>query len=413
VVSQQEIIGILIAALGGLAVGLERQSSGHATGPKARFAGVRTFTLLGILSGISGWLWINHFEVLSAILLSGGAALVVAAYIAASRHEVEGTTEVASLVVLAAGLAAGLGSWALAGGAIAVTTLLLVEKSRIHDIARRLDDESLQAAVRFGVMAVVILPLLPEGPFGPGAGFRPRTLWMAVLIFSGLSFAGYIARKSLSGTTGYPVAGLLGGLMSSTGVTFSFSRLSRTQTDAGGPLAVGVIAACTVLFLRVLVATATLNSALAVAAAPYFAIPFVAGALLTIVIWRMSGKAEEKEPPVSNPLQFWNSIQMAALFQVVLYLMHWFQGMFGEQGLLATGAILGLTDVDALTISMARGIQTSNWTIAAQALAIGILSNTALKAAVALFLGQGRFRILTLLGLAAIGAGIVISVLIF
>lgn len=412
-VSQQEIIGILIAALGGLAVGLERQSSGHATGPKARFAGVRTFTLLGILSGISGWLWINHFEVLSAILLSGGAALVVAAYIAASRHEVEGTTEVASLVVLAAGLAAGLGSWALAGGAIAVTTLLLVEKSRIHDIARRLDDESLQAAVRFGVMAVVILPLLPEGPFGPGAGFRPRTLWMAVLIFSGLSFAGYIARKSLSGTTGYPVAGLLGGLMSSTGVTFSFSRLSRTQTDAGGPLAVGVIAACTVLFLRVLVATATLNSALAVAAAPYFAIPFVAGALLTIVIWRMSGKAEEKEPPVSNPLQFWNSIQMAALFQVVLYLMHWFQGMFGEQGLLATGAILGLTDVDALTISMARGIQTSNWTIAAQALAIGILSNTALKAAVALFLGQGRFRILTLLGLAAIGAGIVISVLIF
>jgi uncharacterized membrane protein (DUF4010 family) len=102
---------------------------------------------------------------------------------------------------------------------------------------------------------------------------------------------------------------------------------------------------------------------------------------------------------------------MAALFQVVLYLMHWFHGRFGEQGLLATGAILGLTDVDALTISMARGIQTSNWTIAAQALVIGILSNTVLKAAVALFLGQGRFRILTLMGLAAIGAGIVVSIL--
>jgi uncharacterized membrane protein (DUF4010 family) len=411
VVSQQEIIGILIATLGGLAVGLERQWSGHATGPKARFAGVRTFTLLGMLSGMSGWLWINHFEVLSAILLSGGAALVIAAYVAASRHEVEGTTEVASLVVLAAGLAAGLGAWTLAGGAIAVTTLLLVEKSRIHDIARKLDDTSLQAAVRFGVMAVVILPLLPEGPFGPGAGFRPRTLWMAVLVFSGLSFAGYIARKSLSGTTGYPVAGLLGGLMSSTGVTFSFSRLSRTQTDAGGPLAVGVIGACTILFLRVLVATATLNSALAIAAAPYFAIPFVAGAVVTIAVWRMTGKAEEKEPPMTNPLQFWASIQMAALFQVVLYLMHWFHGRFGEQGLLATGAILGLTDVDALTISMARGIQTSNWTIAAQALVIGILSNTVLKAAVALFLGQGRFRILTLMGLAAIGAGIVVSIL--
>ena len=136
VVSDQDILGILIAALGGLAVGLERQWSGHATGPKKRFAGVRTFTLLGILSGISGWLWINHFELVSAILLAAGAALVVAAYAAASRHDVEATTEVAALVVLTAGVAAGIGSLALAAGAIAVITLLLVEKSRIHDIAR-------------------------------------------------------------------------------------------------------------------------------------------------------------------------------------------------------------------------------------------------------------------------------------
>ena len=103
---------------------------------------------------------------------------------------------------------------------------------------------------------------------------------------------------------------------------------------------------------------------------------------------------------------------MAALFQAVLYLMHWFQGRFGDQGLLATGAILGLTDVDALTISMARGVQTMNWSLAAEALCLGILSNTALKAAVALFLGQGRFRVLTLAGLGAIAAGIVISVMI-
>jgi uncharacterized membrane protein (DUF4010 family) len=366
-----------------------------------------------MLSGVSGWLWSEHFEVLGTILLSGAAGLVIAAYVAASRHMVEATTEVASLVVLAAGVAAGLGAWELAGGTIAVTTLLLVEKSRIHDIARKLDDTSLRAAVRFGVMAVVILPLLPEGPFGPGAGFRPRTLWIAVLIFSGLSFAGYIARKSLSDTMGYPVAGILGGLMSSTGVTFSFSRLSRSQAKAGGPLAVGVIGACTILFLRVLAATATLNSALATAAAPYFAIPFVVGVATTAIIWRMDGKAKDKEPEVRNPLQFWNSIQMAVVFQIVLYLMHWFQGRFGDRGLLATGAILGLTDVDALTLSMARGIQATEWNVAAQALSIGILSNTCLKAAVALILGQGRFRWLTAAGLAGIGAAIVISVLLF
>ena len=412
-VSQQQFIGILIAAVGGLAVGLEREWSGHASGPRARFAGVRTFTLLGMLSGLSGWLWVGDFEVLGAILLAGAAGLVIVAYLAASRREVEATTEVASLVVLAAGVAAGLGAWELAGGTIAVTTLLLVEKSRIHDVARKLDDASLRAGVRFGVMAVVILPLLPEGPFGPGAGFRPRTLWIAVLIFSGLSFAGYLARKGLSDTMGYPVAGLVGGLMSSTGVTLSFSRLSRTQPKAGGPLAVGVLGACTVLFLRVLVATTTLNSALAVAVAPYFAIPFAVGVVASAVIWRMDGHAKDKEPEVRNPLQFWNSMQMAVVFQIVLYLMHWLQGKFGDRGLLATGAILGLTDVDALTISMARGIQVTDWSVAAEALSIGIISNTCLKAAVALILGRGRFRLLTFGGLAGIGAALVISILLF
>lgn len=162
-VSVQEIGGILIATLGGLAVGLEREWSGHATGPQARFAGVRTLTLLGILSGLSGWLWTRHFETLAAILIAASGGLVVAAYVAASRRDVEGTTEVASLVVLAAGLAAGVGAWALAGSVIAVTTLLLVEKSKIHDVARKLDDTSLRAAIRFGVMAIVILPLLPRG----------------------------------------------------------------------------------------------------------------------------------------------------------------------------------------------------------------------------------------------------------
>src|SRR5688572_4642408 len=160
------VVGILIAALGGLAVGLEREWSGHASGPGARFAGIRTFTLLGLLAGFAGWLWTEQFQSLAVVLMAGTVALVVAAYVAVSRRDTDATTEVAALVVLASGVVAGIGYWALAGGSIAVTTLLLVEKSRIHDIARRIDDTSLRAGVRFGVMAIVILPLLPEGPFG-------------------------------------------------------------------------------------------------------------------------------------------------------------------------------------------------------------------------------------------------------
>ena len=400
-------LGIFIAALGGLAVGLEREWSGHASGPDRRFAGARTLTLMGLLAGISGWLWTSRLEIPAAVLLAGAAGLVVAAYARASQRDVDATTEVASFVVLAAGVAAGIGFWALAGAAIAITTLLLVEKSRIHDIAHRLDDVSMRAAVRFGVMAIVILPLLPEGPFGPGPGFRPRMLWLAVLVFSGLSFAGYIARRVLSGTTGYPVAGLLGGLMSSTGVTFSFSRLSRSESGHGTSLAVGVIGASTVLFVRALAATAALNAPLASAALPYLVAPFVAGVALTAVLWRLNRDLADKEQPITNPLQFWNSLQMAVVFQVVIYLVHWLNEVFGGAGLLVSGAVLGLTDVDALTISMARGIQAEDWAIPAQALSLGILSNTVLKAAVALVLGKGRFRRLAAAGL--IGIAIVLG----
>jgi hypothetical protein len=73
------------------------------------------------------------------VLLGAGALLVVAAYSAAARKNVDGTTEVAALVVLAAGFTAGLGLAALASAIIAVTALLLVEKSRLHDLVARLD----------------------------------------------------------------------------------------------------------------------------------------------------------------------------------------------------------------------------------------------------------------------------------
>ena len=183
-------IGIVVAALGGAAIGVERQRSGHASGPLARFGGVRTFTLIGGTAGLAGWLTTLDLIGLAVVLAAGAVALVVSGYVAASRQDVDGTTEAAALVVIGAGLAAGVGWLELASGTIAVSVLLLVEKSRLHALVGRLDDEELRAAARFGVMAIVILPLLPEGPIGPFGGIRPRELWLLVLFFTGLSFAG-------------------------------------------------------------------------------------------------------------------------------------------------------------------------------------------------------------------------------
>src|SRR5688572_15722212 len=151
-----DVVGLLIAALGGAAVGLERQWSGHAEGPGARFAGIRTFTMLGAVGGFSGWLWTLGITAPGAILFTGGVAVVAGAYLAASRQDIDGTTEVAALVVMAAGVLAGIGSIQVASAAIALTTLLLVEKSRLHSLVRRIDDVGLRSGVRFAVMALVI-----------------------------------------------------------------------------------------------------------------------------------------------------------------------------------------------------------------------------------------------------------------
>src|SRR5690606_24287498 len=198
-----------------------------------------------------------------------------AAYVAGSRLDIDGTTEIAALVVLAAGILAGTGHVRLASGIIAVLALLLVEKSRLHALVERIDDVGLRSGVLFAAMALVILPLLPEGPYGPLGGIRPRAIWALVLFFSGLSFAGYVARRIVGPGHGYLVTGLLGGLVSSTNVTFTFARTSREDPGAERALAFGAVAANAVLYPRVLAATAILNADVVRPLLPYLAAPAV------------------------------------------------------------------------------------------------------------------------------------------
>jgi uncharacterized membrane protein (DUF4010 family) len=388
-----DILGLVIAALGGTAVGVERQWSGHAEGADARFAGVRTFTLLGGLGGLAGWLWGAGFTLPAVVVLAGAAAITTAAYVARMRLDIDGTTEVAALVVIAAGVIAGAGVHRLASGVIAVTTLLLVEKSRLHALVKRIDDIGLRAAARFAVMALVVLPLLPEGPYGPMGGVRPRELWALVLFFSGLSFLGYFARRVAGPGRGYLVTGFLGGLASSTNVTFTFARASRTDPTSGQALALGAIAANAMLYPRVLIATAVLNVSLFPYVLGYLAVPALIAFAVTTIGAREHHHDDGMEQSVPNPLQLPMALQMTAIFQGVLMLV-WVAGRYwGNKGILGTAIVLGLTDVDALTISMARHLAPDiSLETAALAIAVGVLSNTTMKLSLALFFGSSGFR---------------------
>ena len=411
----ETVMRLAVAALSGLAVGLEREWSGHAQGPLARFAGLRTFLLIGALGGIAGWLVSTGAEATGAVLLAGASALIVAAYLVAARpggHTIEGTTEVAALTVLALGVLAGLGFLEITSGATAVMVLALSEKERLRQFVTRIGERELRAGLQFAVLALVVLPLLPEGRYGPLGGIEPRGLWTIVLLFSALNFAGYLARRAVGPERGYGVTGLMGGLVSSTAVTFQFSRLSREDGTLGTGLAVGVLGASTVLLPRILVISAILNAGVARALLPFVLPPLIAGAGLVVFAW--ARRWDETQPArerdgIQNPLRLSSAIKMALAFQASLMLISYVSNSIGHSGVLASAALLGLTDMDALTLSMNRLATTPELvTLSARAIAIGILGNCALKIVLVLALGAPRYRQLAAAGLGALavtGAG--------
>jgi uncharacterized membrane protein (DUF4010 family) len=406
---------LAVAGLGGLAVGIEREWSGRVAERVVRFAGVRTFLLLGLIGGICAELQHRGQAGAGVAVLGAAALLAVVAYgLKALKGDVDGTTEVAALLVLGAGFLSGLGMLGLASGLFAITALVLVEKSRMHSLVERIQSQTLEAGARFAVLALVILPLLPAGPYGPDPGFRPRELWALVLIFSGLSFAGYLALRITGPGSGYGLAGLFGGLISSTVVSLNFSRESREQPAFGRLLALGVIAACTVLPIRTGLLAGALNADVARRALPFLLIPMAVGTLMATALLRRREAVPAKPQMPDNPLRLVAAIQLALLFQVVLYVVHWVQGAFGSTGVFASAALVGFTDMDSLTYSMVKlGSMEADAAVAARALGIGVLSNTVLKALIVLVIGRGAFRTLAGAGLGALVLASAAALLLF
>ena len=404
---------IAIAALAGMAVGFEREWAGHASGPTARFGGIRTFFLLGAVAGIAGWLGASGREALGVALVVPTGLFVVGAYLVAMGRiegDLDGTTEVAALAVLGIGVVAGLGHLAVAAGATAVSVLLLNEKATIRAFVAGVDRTEMRAALHFAVLALVVLPILPAGPFGPYDAIRHRTIRGIVLLLSGLNFAGYLLRSALGSARGHLVTGALGGLVSSTAVTLAYARKSRVHPDHAAALAAGTVAATAVQLPRMVVLAAIFNATFAPTAALWvLPMALAAGALTAWLSGRarLEGPDDVAGPGGDNPLQLGAAIRMAVLFQAVLVAVELLQDRFGAGGVLAGSAVLGLTNVDALTLAVSRLAQDRGSSeLAAAALVIGATANCLTKTGISLVFGSARYRwavTVALLGIAASG----------
>jgi uncharacterized membrane protein (DUF4010 family) len=327
----------------------------------------------------------------------------------AGRISRDATTEAAALAVLASGVTAGIGYLGIAAALYAWTVLLLIEKSELHALVNRMGAIELGAAAQFAAMALIVLPLLPSGNHGPRGVLNLRSVWLLVLVFSGISFAGYLARKAMGTKIGWVLTGLLGGLVSSTQVTLSFSRDSRSHPESHLPLFGGVMAATAVSMLRVCVLCLLLRPALATTTLVSVSPSFLFALFFALSSLRRPSN-ESAFFAEDNPLRFFAAIYLAFIFVAAQYLTSFADAWFGNAGLMSSATLLGSFDIDALVASLApmlrQGMLTST---ATRVLMFGIFGNTVIKLAATLIWGKGAFRRSAGLSFVLILAGLALS----
>ena len=406
------------AALGlGLLLGLERERKGEA---ELLFGGIRTFALIALLGAVGafmereldqGWLLLTTFIALSALVIVSYATT-------AARGELGITTEVTALLAFIVGALCGWEKVGVASVATVVCLLLLTLKDFLHRLARRVELADVEATLQFAVISVIILPLLPNQNFGPPPldVINPYKIWLMVVLIAGLNFLGYLLVKVLGSEHGLVLTGILGGLVSSTAVTLSFSQRSRQEPSLSSAFVLAILVAWTIMFVRVFVMVGVVNRELARNLALALGCMAAAGLLISFFLWQRSKARETGTVSAgANPFELSEAIKFGFLFGFVTVVAKAAETYFGATGLYLAGALAGLTDVDAISLSMANLATTNpeSLLIAARTIVIAVVANTLVKAGMAAFMGAPALRrtvlLATILLLIAAGGGILVA----
>jgi uncharacterized membrane protein (DUF4010 family) len=385
------LAGATISLLIGLLLGLERERS--CSKDEGLFAGIRTFPILALCGFIGASAREAPFA-LPAVLLAI-AALAVASYLRTARDHVGATTEITAILAPLLGAAVAWHQAPLAAALAVIVTLLLTLKAPLHKIAGSVTEDEILAILKFGVVAVVLVPLLPNQPMGPYGALVPRQIGLVVVILSAVSLGGYLLVRILGGRSGWALAGALGGLVSSTAVTLSFSGKARSTPGLAAPLSIGMLLASTVLYLRCLFLVFIFDQPLGVHMAARLTLIFLVGLVLALVGLRKIDGQESGASELGNPVELGRAVGLAALFALILLGARAAQQELGSAGLWAVGLAGGLMDVDSVTVAVSRlhqqGLAPSG--VAAGSILLATLSNLAVKAGiVAIVGGRGAWK---------------------
>ncbi len=405
----------LIALLIGALVGIEREKHKVAEHP-ASFGGLRTFILFAEAGAVGAWLS-QHLGtpwVFIATLIAVTVA-VVTAYVLENRMKPDAlglTTEIAALTVCLLGGAVMYGYAELAVALAILTSAVLAFKQPLHGLVQKLGTDDLYAALKLLIATFIVLPLLPAKPIDPLQAINLYKLWLLVILISGLSLVGYVAVRWLGTARGTAITGLSGGLVSSTAVSLSFARQSRIDKDplAGDTFAAAILLAWMVMFVRVVITVAIVYPPLVTRLLMPFTVMAAAAAGLAGVFYWLGARRPrpiEKSGDVQlkNPFSLVAATRFGLLFALVLVVVKLTDRFAPAEGLYVVAGLAGLTDVDAITLSMAEfATQSCDLATAAAAIAIAALSNTLVKCGMVVVLGSQPLRLRLALATAAIVA---------
>jgi uncharacterized membrane protein (DUF4010 family) len=386
------IMGLLVATGIGFIIGLEREfdaSSGD------KLAGIRTFPIISIIGClitflsqmISPWILILSFP---GLLLFVG----IAYYTKSLKGDLGLTTSLTLLLAYILGVMSALHYIREALAAAVLTITLLSLKSKLHSIIARITQEELFAFVKFAILSLLILPFLPDAKYGPNGVLNPRDIGFVVVIVSSLSFLGYLLIKFGSAEKGILLTAFLGGLFSSTAVTWVFSSKSKEAKELSSNYAAGIVLASSVMFLRVTVVTFLFNKdILSVLWLPCVLMAITGGVAVFFILKGSNKNGAKQQIQLGNPLNIINALSFGLLFVGISLMVYYADIYLGTKGLYLSGLISGLTDVDAISISMSKfALSTSKIDLSVIVIVIAILSNTVVKLFISVFKGSPKLK---------------------
>ncbi len=385
-----KLLGIALAI--GLLIGLERGWRSRDLGEGMRVAGLRTYGLIGLFGGISAML-AQHIGaiLLGFIFLALTLVLLVAYSRSLDKFEDVGITSiVASLTTLALGALAVYDHIILASASAVVITLLLGFKPLLHGWIGKLEQKELEATLKLLLISVVMLPVLPDQGYGPWAFFNPYQVWWLVVLIAGLSYLGYFAVKIMGDRHGPVLTGAFGGLVSSTAVSLSLSRISKQFSGRENALSAGILTACATMFMRTLLLVSILNQMLFRILLPSLLVMSLFTYMVALVFWKNAGDktGTGEEVRLENPFQLGMALKFAAFLTVILLLSKLLNLYFGDTGAYFLAAASGIADVDPITLSMAKmSAEDMELTVAARAILIAVAVNTCFKGIVSWAVG--------------------------